>query len=1748
VSEDRPKEPALRPGADVDNYKVVRLVGRGGMGEVYLARDTVLGRKVALKVLLPDALGDRESIDQFLFEARVTARFSHPHIVAIYGVGEHNGRPYVALEYLEGQTLRDRIRESRLGVIEAARAALAVSEALTEAHAHKILHRDLKPANVLIPQDGRLRVVDFGLAKALSERASVFEYQVSEERETPMPDEFDPAAARMSQLMGTPAYMAPEQWTTDEPLAASDVWALGVMLYEMLTGARPYNERTVYLQCAAVCSKDPPPPMEVDEEIPQALSEIVFACLEKDPSKRPPASEVTEALHNVVYKRARLEGEVSPFRGLLPFTERHAELFFGRDDEVAAFLERLRDDSVLAVVGPSGAGKSSFVQAGVIPRLREQGRWVVLGLRPGREPFEALASRVARGESEGFAASLAGASASTGDRSVRSRTSDRTRRLAEEQQLQQQLLDSPGMLSLQLHQLAEKEGARILLFVDQLEELYTLVDDEEVRRGFMAAVAEAADDAEGPVRVVLTLRDDFMVRLAETPQARQALQHVAVLRSPGPDALREILVKPLEQVGYRYEDPSLVDAMVGAVGGEPACLPLLQFAASRLWEERDRGKRVLRRSVYEAMGGVEGALARQADRTLEGLTPEQVAVARDILLRLVTPEGARRIVPRDELVGGAGPEASEIVDRLIRERTLLVRKGSGGAPGAEVELVHESLIRGWDRLRHWIEDSREELSFLAEAEQAAELWQRRGCRVEEVWQGDALNEATRKAERLFVAPDSVRRFLEAGQRLERRRARRKRVAVAGGMVALLLTAVASLVIALTLADKEERAQQQRMRAEERRAEALLEGARAALARGDQHESRAKLRGSLEVTDSALGRALWWTLTQEPLAWKGAFPSTVYDISYAPDGRRIAVAHLTNAVSVIDIDTREVQSLRSISDQVVGVAFAGDGRRLAYGTWDGSIGLWDTEQDRAELLSPGKSVLWRMEFQPGGDLLATVHADSIVRLWDTAKGGAPRELAGHTAEVSALAFSADGERIATGGFDNQVIIWSAKDGRRLQTLTGHTDAVMGLGFSPDGQRLVSASIDRTLRVWNLADGTTTEVLRGHGAGVYAAVFARDGSQVFSAAYDRTVRAWRPGTGERPRTIGRHDAGEIECLDLSPDGRFLASGGFDRTLRIWDLSVHAGEERGHGHTTPVWNVAASSDGETLASGGRDGTIRLWDVSSGEQTATLETDAHDVYFLDFSPDGKLLAAASADRALHVWNHEQITDPEPYDGSRSWLLGVSFSPDGKMVAAAGDDRMVRVWDVASGDLLREMKGHTAEVRGLAFHPDGQTLASAAWDNTVRIWGADGEPLQTLEGHTGWLYAVSFDPSGALLASASEDKTVRLWDTRTWESRVAARQEGRVYDVRFLPDGERFGTACSDGTAWIWSVGGEPLVALRGHTKLVRSIDFTRDGEVAATASDDGTVRLWDTRTGRSLWRAPLVLASPPRMLSHLGWLDLADPTRPVDPPGGERWAAALEQDVQIAAVAEDGETLCTAARDGHLELWSAARDERLVRQVAPGITRVIAQAGACIALSEGEGALLLLASGDVHVLSAKAAAIAADAGEILVASGERVDVFGAKGELRRSIASARGASAIARGKNGLVIGFTDGNIQIVGSGGSSRSFEETPPSSVVSLLEGPMDTVIAGFASGAIGVWNARDGKKLTEAKIHGPALHLIIEGHELFAVSELGDHLELDLSVFHEGHCELLRRIWAEVPVVWEHGSPVRRPPPADHPCAR
>ncbi len=812
-----PDEPAsdtarlleLPNGEPVDHFKILRRVGRGGMGEVYLARDTRLGRRVAIKVLAPAALGSRDGEQRFLFEAQSTARFSHPHIVTVHHVGEHAGRPYLAMEYLEGETLRARLDRERLGTRAAVRYGLAIADALREAHRHGLLHRDLKPGNVMIPSDGRLRVVDFGLAKRVdAQRASgdVFALDDADLDDPAGPDRGFQTVGRKAR--GTPYYMAPEQWTEEQLTPATDVWALGLLLHEMLAGRHPFAGMTA-LQVAHEVTQDAPMPPLREGAAPRDLRELVARCLDKDPAARPTTEELVPALEELLGQASRRPpSDASPYRGLLPFGEAHAELFFGRDVEIASALERLRGAPVLPVVGPSGVGKSSFVAAGLIPRLREQARWRVLQLRPGARPFRALAARLITGEVRFASAggSMAPHSHSPGSLAgtvtqVPHETLD-----AAERELTDALAVSPGNLALRLLALADEESepgdpAHVLLFVDQLEELFTLVDDPAVQEAFLEAVCRAADDPDGPLRVVFTIREDFLGRLAPVPAARAALAGVTVLGTPDEDQLVEALRRPAALVGYAFDDDALPREMAAEVHGEAAALPLLQFAGRTLWDRRDREAHRLSRAVYQDMGGVAGCLARHADGLVDGLAPDQVRAARSLLLRLVTPQGTRRVTPRSRLLEGLGDGAPEVLDLLVRERLVLARRArSSGADEAQLELVHEALVQSWRRLARWIEESREELAFLAQIEQAADLWVARGCRDEEVWRGEPLAEASSHLAGFEVeVPADVRRFVAAGERLQQAaRSRRMGWSVAAvvGIIALL-TGGAALIQHLT---------------------------------------------------------------------------------------------------------------------------------------------------------------------------------------------------------------------------------------------------------------------------------------------------------------------------------------------------------------------------------------------------------------------------------------------------------------------------------------------------------------------------------------------------------------------------------------------------------------------------------------------------------------------------------------------------------------------------------------------------------------------------------------------------------------------------------------------------------------------------------------------------------------------------------------------------------------------------------------
>ena len=1762
--------PLLQPGTQVDQFKVIRLLGKGGMGEVYLARDTGLGRKVALKVIHAGLIGSEKAEQRFLFEARATARFSHPNIVTIYAVGTHAGSPYVALEYLEGSTFRDRYADERPAPREAARLGLAVAEALAEAHASGILHRDLKPDNVIIPRDGRVRVLDFGLARVLPPKG------VEEPRlDTALATEEQVAALDALQtegrkLAGTPAYMAPEQWCGNPGVDRTDVWALGVMLHELITGHRPYERQEEARATLAwsVSSRDPAPLDPALAEASPELASIVGRCLAKDLDVRPGAREVADALGAFLGRRDRLAAEESPFRGLQPFGERHAEVFFGREPEIAAFLERIRSQPVLPVVGPTGAGKSSLVYAGVVPRLREQGPLSVLAIRPGADPFLSLAARLARGEGTVFENTFGGSSGEhtgTGEGIAHSAPSSGMFRVAggegerggEIARLAHELRETPSRLGLELLQRAEEESTRVLLVVDQLEELFTLTDDPEVQERFLTAVCSAADDPQAPVRVVFTVRDDFLGRLAVGPLVRDVLGRVMVIRNPGPEALEETLTRPLESTPYSFEDPTLPGAMVGEVRGEPAALPLLQFAARTLWDRRDRRRRILLRSAYEAMGGVGGALAEHADSVLQGMTPAQVRLAREVLLRLVRPSRTggpvtRRVLPAEQVLEGLGDGADEVLDRLTGARLVTVRKRRSGAGGkTDLELVHESLVSGWRQLAQWIDESREELAFLGEAGQAAELWEGRGRRKDEVWSGDALAEAHRVLRRgTAPLPAAVEAFLAASDAAERRALGRKRTLMASGVGVLVVVAVVAVLVALALAEREQEAQDQRAEAEARRAEAQREGARAALGAGNPLEARARLRDSLELEDSLLARSLWAEISSQPLRWTHQLGALANDVALSPDGQTAAVAAGDFSVYVFDVDTMGVRVLRGHRQQVYAVSFSPDGSLLASADMSGEVRLVPLAGGDDRLLAGHADAVNFLAFRPDGGQLATASSDGTVRLWDLWGDRPPTVIEAHVAGVNGVAYAPAGDVLATGGKDGIVKLHDLARGGAVRELEGHTSAATNVAFSPDGSLLASGGLDHTVRLWDVASGAAREVLDDSASRVWDVAFSPDGSRLAAGCWDRMIRVWSMGDLDAPpRILSGHSSG-IYGVAFGPTGDVLASAGTDLSLRLWDLRSAPDVRPASGHAAQAMGLAFAADSRSLYSGSLDRSIRSWEVGDGGDRVIVDQLPAGVTALELSPDGRILAAAS-------WDDGKVrlfdpTDPERplpvLSSGTSWVEDMAFSDDGSALATVAGDRLLRVWDARTWELRSSIQTDQLRIRGVALDPTGSLVAASGDDGTIRLWRVDGEQEQQrlqLEGHGP--RGLGFLPDGRGLVSGGINGQVVLWDLDDGRHRILGRFEGRVYFLDVHPDGTHVATSGSDGIARIWDLAGSPPRELRGHRGEVNYASYSPDGAWVATSSDDGTVRVWNTRNGRPAWVAPAMTRDPVRLLTHRGWSDVDG--QPVSPGAGSPvWRDALEAAAVRAAFA--GTTLCLLTDAGSVELWDTAADRRTVGVAVTALDALDAFPGGCAVLDDGR-ARVLRASGRVTTLEEEATAVSIDDDAILVGGDGFARVMDVDGTLLDAWEGSGRVEAVGRVAGSLVLGFADGNLEIVrvGEGGlrTTFTFEDVPSTPPTVVREGPMGTLVVGYASGLVGLWNPGNGQRLIAERLHGPVAHVALDGARLVAASELGDQRTIDLAVFQRSYCDLLREVWADVPVVWRDGLPVPAEPDPTHVCA-
>jgi len=882
----------LVPGRKIRQYELIREVGRGGMGRVFLARDTVLGRKVAVKFLHRSS---KALTDRFLVEARATARCEHENIVVIYEVNEYQGVPYMVLEYLDGESLRDLIPPQGVTAQRAVELVLPVVRALIRAHEFGFVHRDLKPENIFVRRNGTVKVLDFGIAKFYQDDAPESSWLESADLGVPG----NHTLTRFGALVGTLAYMSPEQWGTDAVDQRTDLWAVGLILHELVTGSNPLSGLSEQELLTSAASLDNPLPSVSGKSprIPKALTGIIDRCLAKRKGERfETAAELAAALEPLLPDRAarkRVE-TAGPYPGLATFEEEDAARFHGRSREIQQARNWLRDRPLVAVVGPSGVGKSSFVRAGLIPALKGSGTpWETHTLRPGRTPATALSrwlEPLLQEEAEP-PAELAGDEAA------------RLRGLAE----------APGKVAELLRRRAQRLGGQVLVFADQCEELYTLGADAAERRTFARCLLALADDAGSPVRVVLSMRSDLLDRLAADPALLQeATRGLMMLQAPDREGMRAALVEPLQAAGYEFEEPALVEEMLDELEETPGSLPLLQFTASRLWEGRDQEQHLLTRESYTALGGVAGALATHADETYDRLTAPQQRVARRLLPHLVTSDATRAVVEVKELEALAGDSATvrAVLDRLVDARLLTTRGSSQGA-GRTVELVHESLITNWPALRRFVEAGREDAALLEQLRHAARQWDARGRPPGLLWRGETVRDARRWRDRQRGAlPAPVDAFLQATLAEADRAGRRRRRAVIGAFALLLLLVIAAGVALIWIRRAEQEAHRQTAAA--RRAERRIK-AQLKVIRDKERQRQDAEKTARRATDRATRGERSLATTRKKLAL--SYADLQQALRKARQAQREAEANRTKAEAASQRALLEAKKARAAADQV-----------------------------------------------------------------------------------------------------------------------------------------------------------------------------------------------------------------------------------------------------------------------------------------------------------------------------------------------------------------------------------------------------------------------------------------------------------------------------------------------------------------------------------------------------------------------------------------------------------------------------------------------------------------------------------------------------------------------------------------------------------------------------------------------------------------------------------------------------------------
>ncbi|HJQ96037.1 MAG TPA: BTAD domain-containing putative transcriptional regulator [Acidimicrobiia bacterium] len=1353
----------------IRGYELRDRIGEGDFGVVYRAYQTSVGREVAIKAIRSEYSNRPTFVRRFEAEAQFVAELEHPHIVSLYDYWRDPDGAYLVMPYMRGGSLAQALQRGPWNAGPALRLLDQVGAALSYAHRKGVIHRDLKPANVLLDEDGNAYLSDFGLSAHLTDKTG-------------------------APLTSCLTYVPPEELRGEALTPESDIFCLAVLTFELFSGIRPMGRGRLL----SITGLRPDLPIE--------LATALESATDDRPGQRPDRVEdflraVRQAIGaDVIGVAIEPSGPSSstpirnPYKGLRAFQETDAGDFHGREALMDELLEAVLHHRLVALVGPSGGGKSSVVRAGLLPALRagalpESRGWLITDMFPGSYPFEELEAALLRVAVHDPGALL-----------------DELRS------------DDRGLLRI-VKRVLPSVDTELVLLIDQFEELFSMVDDEDTRNLFLGALSTLVGDERGRVRIIITLRADFFDRPLQYPLFGQLVKDGLVpVLPPNDEGLSLAISRPARGVGLDLE-PGLVGEIVNEVRGQPGGLPLLQYALTELFQRRQGS--VLTLANYHQTGGVLGALGRRAEETFSGLTPAGQQAAHQLFLRLVTvdeeADDTRRRVRQSELRGLDVDQAA--LDTVIKQYAsyrLLTFDRDPLTRSPTVEVAHEALLRGWDRLGTWIDGQRDELVLRRRLAAAHHEWEQMGedvafllagGRLEqfEIWARDTGLSLTGAEERYLATSRT-----EDDRLLGLRTARRRRIMAgfAGAAVVALLLAVVAFL---------QRGQAQESAALAEARELILEAeknvvidpelsmllaleaieayvasdqeappsAQAALRRGmAQDRVLARVPGGRFVAVSPDGnlfatRGQGDTLVIRSVDTMG-FVTTLalpdeerYSASFHPSGDWLAVPY-ANTIRVLDLKTPggflDIGSQKAEGAFTRGMRFSADGNLIVavvetaasatVEVWSFPNGAlhYSSGPDRAvgaSFSSDGR--LAYIEFPDGGS--------PLLRIFDVVTWRELQSIPLDDLEVpdpSFTAFAPDGKRLAIAGYEVVAII----DLTTEETLW-HTDPSLGRAFEPiwlpGGERLFVGGED-LVKILDAATGQVIDSLPGHQGGTwsYASVPGTDWVLSAGRADGQTVifdlgPPFLAELGTFPSAFSG-----VVGMEVVGDGGRLAvrdtnsNGVIDaRTGELIDL-------RPGNPMSRQYVPSFSADGLYTAGSASQGGSRLWSNLDGRELLSVP----DEEIRGVSEDGSMavLVDPITDRTrLVTVDGTDIAELEVVGGN--WWKAV-FSPDGRYVAT-NRTGSVQIWDSSTGTQVGSIEGSDLAANSLLWTPDGSQLVLGGMDGIMRFFDVDGllsgvPPHETIvrqiAAHDTFMFLADLKDESMVLTTALGEPA-KVWD-----------------------------------------------------------------------------------------------------------------------------------------------------------------------------------------------------------------------------------------------------------------------------------------------------------------------------------------------------------------------------------------------------